>query len=267
MKKYFNISLLALSTALILPSCDKEDTDEDNVKPEIVSVTINNKTQDIVANTNSQISFDASLSDNEALGSFKIDIHDIFDDHSHGKRNGINWAETKIIDLSSGKQETINTTMSVPTDAIAGPYHAVFRLLDVEGNEGEFKEIDFMVSNGSEPEISILTPDLSNEVDISKGSTLSITGTITDDVDLDEIQISLSEEGDDHDHNKKQEEPLYENDFDLTGSSDLVWDFQTDGNLNISIPTDAEEGVYSFKVTAKDSEGNIAIFEGDFHIM
>lgn len=264
--KILRILSLMLAFGFLFAACDK-DEDEDTTAPEIKSVTINQADHDIAVAAGDEIHIDAHVTDNEALGELKVDVHDIFDGHSHGKKSSVKWAEVMTIALS-GKEQHVHDHMDVPQDATAGPYHAVFRLIDAEGNEGQFAEVDFMITNSSQPQINITDPDFSGEVDAAKGSTLSIMGTITDDTDIDEIVISLEEEHDDHSHKKNtSEEPLYEADFDLTGSSDMSWDFQTDGNVNIAIPTDAEEGHYALKVVVIDDEGNMNVFEGEVDIM
>lgn len=270
MKKFTKFPALIALLLTVSIACDKDDDNDndnqDTVKPTIKSAMINGSNEDITVAAGTEIHFDVEVEDNEALGELKIDVHDVFDGHSHGKKSSIDWAEVKIIQLS-GKTETVHEHMDVPGNATAGPYHAIFRLIDGEGNEGEFVEVDFMISNGSEPTIDVTDPDFSTEVHVDKGASISLKGTVKDDTDLDEITIVLEEEHDDHhSHGKKSDTPLYDVDFDLDGSNDLSWDFETDGNVVISIPSDAEEGHYALEITAKDNDGNISIFEGEVHV-
>ena len=255
-KPLLYLGLLAFSLA----SCTK-DEESDTTAPTIGDVTINGKTEHLTVNTGSDLNFEASLSDNEELGQFKIDIHDIFDDHSHGKKNANPWVYTETTNLS-GKSQDFTSTVQVENDITAGPYHAIFRLIDKSGNESDFKEIDFLVQNGNQAQISITSPDFSSEVHVDKGDILVIKGQITDNVDIEEITISLGEDA----HGKNLDEDIFDADFDLTGSNDLVWDFQADGNVNINIPTTAESGHYVLMVRVEDNEGNLNIFEGEVHI-
>lgn len=254
-----------LTLVLVIPvlfSCTKED-DQDTTAPLISNAKINGLTENITVNTGEELNFEAQLSDNESLGEFKIDIHDIFDGHSHGKKALSPWVTTQTYTLS-GASKNFQSIIKVDTTANAGPYHSILRLIDDSGNESDFKEIDFMILNGDEAQIAISSPDFSSHLHIDKGDTLKIKGQITDNVDLEEIIIRLEE---DHDsHGKKQEDALFETDFDLPGSNDLVWDFQVDGQLNIIIPASAENGDYVFEVIVKDNEGNLNIFEGHVHI-
>lgn len=264
MKRIFNVLLAVIGSGVMMISCDKDD-DTDTTAPVINSATIDGKEEGIEANVGNAMTFEVKVSDNEALGQLKLDVHDAFDGHSHDKSSGINWANVAIIDLS-GTEQTVSHDMEIPTNATAGPYHAEILVIDAEGNEGEFVERVIMIRNGSEPGIEITSPDFTNEVHVSKGSTLSLEGVVTDETDLAEILIILEEEEEDA-HKSVQHEALYEMDFDLEGASDLTWDFQLDGNVNIAIPATAEEGYYVLTVRAEDSEGNINIFEAELHIM
>ncbi len=262
MKKIKTFSVLA-AVGLLFTACNK-DEEQDTTAPVIQSVTINEEDHDITVMVGNEIHIDAHVTDNEALGELKVDVHDVFDGHSH--KSSIKWAEVLTIQLS-GKEQHVHDHMEVPQDALAGPYHAVFRLIDAEGNEGEFAEVDFMITNASQPQISITDPDFNDHVHVTKGSTLRIMGVVTDATDLAEIKISLEEEHEEHDHKGTLDESLYEEDFDLDGSADTSWDFQADGNVNIAIPADAEEGHYILRVVALDDEGNMNVFEGEVHIM
>ncbi len=248
-----------------MASCDKDD-DNDTTAPIIKSATIDGEDHDISATAGGSITFEVEVSDNEELGQLKLDIHDIFDGHEHKSTSANKWADVKIVELS-GTNETVTQAMDVPASAIAGPYHAIISVIDAEGNEGEFVELEMMVSNGSEPEINLTNPDFSVEVHAMKGSTLSLKGSVSDDVDLAEIFIVLEEEHEGHDHKSAGGEVLYEKDFDLDGSSDTSWDFQADGSVDIAIPTNAETGHYLLTIRAEDAEGNINIFSGEIHIM
>lgn len=256
------IILLPLLISLISISCDKDD-DNDEKAPTISNATINGLTEEIIVNTGGDLKFEALLSDDQELGEFKIDIHDIFDGHSHGKKASTPWVYTQTYSLD-GVSKNFESTITVAQNIAAGPYHSIMRLLDESGNESEFKEIDFMILNGSEAQIAISSPDFSSEVHVDKGDSLNIFGQISDDIDIEEIIIALEET--EHGHGKKQEDALFEADFDLTGTADVLWDFQADGSINIKIPTTAESGDYVFEVIVKDSDGNLNIFEGHVHI-
>lgn len=250
-----------LGGALVACSDDDEAV-EDTVRPEILSATINDEDHDIVVTSGSTMHFDAQLSDNEELRELKVDIHDMFDGHDHGKVSN-KWSEVRIIPLS-GKTQTVHEDFSVPSGLAAGPYHVILRVLDAEGNESEFMELEFDMSNGSEPTFSVLQPDFSTEVHVNKGDSLLIEGTVNDDIDLDEVELTIKEEHDDHHHHKKGEEYLVEIKQELPGANDQSFDLS---NFKIGIPAAAETAHYKLEIKAKDNEGNYAKFKAEIHIM
>lgn len=238
-----------------------EDEDQDTTAPQILAATINGEDHDLVFNSGDNLQLELDLSDNEALGELKLDIHDIFDGHDHNKRGGDAWELTEIIQVS-GASSTVSHSLSVPDPVTAGPYHVIFRLLDAAGNESEFEELDFLIRNGEEPLISISAPDFSNEVHVSKGQSLNLVGSISDDVDLDEVIITIMEE-EEHDH-KNSSGLLFSFDQDLPGSTDTSFDLST---VAIPVPSDAETGHYKLIISAKDNEGNYGQFTAEIHVM
>lgn len=258
-------TLLAFGAALLLVSCseDSNDDTQDTVAPQILSATLNGEDHDLSFSAGSNVQLSVEASDNSELGQLKLDIHDSFDGHGHGKNASSAWQHTEIIDLS-GANATANKALTVPDPVTAGPYHMVLRLLDASGNESEFKEVDFLVTNGSEPQFNISDPDFSSEVHAPKGQKLIISGNITDDIDLDEVVITIAEE-EEHDHaHKMATGEIFTADIDLDGSADTSFDLST---VDILIPTSAETGHYEFKISAKDSEGNYAVFSAEIHVM
>lgn len=250
--------LLSLSALLMFTfqSCKKDVDDE---APVISSFTVDSQT---VA-AGSEIHADLHFTDNEALKSYKIDIHDNFDGHSHGKV-GQSWSYQELVDIS-GKDFDDHKHIDVPSDAFSGPYHFTLYVLDAEGNQSDFAEIELVITNSSMPTIDVTNLDATDDNHISKGATLDLEGTIADAEGIDEIFIELEHSEDEHDHGKKEEEPLYEKDLDLGGSVSS-YDLST-LSPSIAIPSTAESGDYQLLIRVKDTEGNIALATYVIHVM
>lgn len=250
--------LLSLSALLMFTfqSCTKDVDDE---APVIASFTVDSET---VA-AGSEIHADLNFTDNEALKSYKIDIHDNFDGHGHGKV-GQRWSYQELVDIS-GKDFDEHKHIDVPNDAFSGPYHFTIYVLDAEGNQSDFAEVDLNITNSSMPVISVTNLNADEENHVSKGSTLALVGTITDTDGIDEVVIELEEAGHDHEHGKKEEDPLYEMDLDLGGSVNS-YDLSTI-TPSIDIPGTAESGDYELLIRVKDTEGNFATATFVIHIM
>lgn len=255
--------LLSLFFITLFSSCKKEE-ERDTQRPVISNALVDGEDHDIELTAGLDFRLTALVNDDRNLGQFKVDIHDDFDGHDHG-RIMAKWADVIIEDIS-GTEANIDRMIPVPQDALAGPYHMILRALDAEGNESEFVQMTLIVKNGSEPMISVNDPDLSVEFPINRNDTLSLVGTVVEDVDLTEVLVSLRP-GAVHDHGRLSAEVLFEKDFDLPGSSDTSWDMQLDGDLNIPIPADAEVGDYTLLIVAKDSQGNLGIFEAIIEVI
>ncbi|QNR25888.1 DUF4625 domain-containing protein [Croceimicrobium hydrocarbonivorans] len=249
------LSVLALGSA-----CSNDSDNQDLDAPVILSATLNGEDHDLEFNAGEAINLAVEVSDNEALGQLKLDLHDQFDGHSHGKLSST-WTLSEVYNLS-GSQTTFKESLQVPDPVTAGPHHLILRLLDAAGNESEFTELDFVLRNGSEPQISITDPDFSQGFQITKGQSFNLTGSVTDNIDLAEIVIQVREESE-HSH-KSYSSTIFSFDKDLDGGSDLSFDL---GSLSISIPSTAEIGHYELYISAKDSEGNYGIYTAEIEVI
>lgn len=248
MKKVF-LTFTALS--LVFVSCKKE-TDE--TAPTLSNVMIDGATSKTVA-AGGSFTVTASIADDVELGQVKVDIHDAFDGHEH--KSFVRFSQVDILDIS-GTSHSLSHNVTLPAGANSGPYHVIVQAIDAEGNESALGEVSLTITNSGQPVVNATNPDLTQSQAVTPGSTWSLNGTVTDDIDIAEIEIKLEEEGD-HDHKST---PLFDADFDLTGSSDTSWDFQNDGNLNIAIPSNAD-GHFVLIIKVLDSDGNMTVFESE----
>lgn len=253
---------LATMAMLLAAGCENPDT----AKPTIDAFTINGADHEVEVAAGDTAVLQLSFSDNENLQTYKVDIHDGFDGHGHGKVNSFQKFSYQQTFSIAGKNALESRDVAIPEDAAAGPYHCTVRVLDEAGNEGDLAEIDLLIKNGGQAQVNITSPDFSDEVVVNTGNQLTLEGTVTDDVDIDEIFVTLAPEGDDH-GKRAQESPLYEQDFDLPGSSDQTWNFSALNNSHpVNIPANAETGHYVLNVVVLDSDGNMTIWEGEVEV-
>jgi hypothetical protein len=259
MKKLFPLA----AVLVFLGACTDDDDNQDTTAPVILEARVNGEDHDLEFNAGDALQLEVDLSDNEALGQLKIDVHDIFDAHSHGKKDGSAWEMTEVLTVS-GANATVSHTLNVPDPVTAGPHHFIFRALDAAGNESDFMELNFILLNGEQPTFDITSPDFSSEVLVNKGSSLTINGFINDDVDLQEVLIVVKEEDDDGHNHKNASGEIFEYDVDLTANNDTSFDLST---VDIAIPATAETGNYELQIVAKDNEGNYGVLKADLHIL
>lgn len=252
--------LLALVT-IFFAGCKEEDLE----KPTIDSVTINGADHEIEVDAGNAFTFDAQFSDNVGLKEYKIDIHNAFDGHGHNKTlANTPWAFINIFSIS-GETISVSESIDVPTGIAGGPYHCVVNVLDDVGNEGDFLEVPIIINVADQAAINVTSPDLSVENTIVAGDTVWLSGTVTDDVDIEDIIIRFEVGG--HSH-KTGGTSFYEETFELTGTSDVSWDFSEMANQGkwIIVPSTAEAGDYTLEIVVVDSDGNYSVAEGIFEL-
>ena len=126
------IKLSILAMLAIFNSCSNDDKDTEKPTIQIIS-PIDESAYEIGGNIN--ITF--TLTDNEALKSYKIDIHEN-DGHNHGPRAE---SETplsyQLVENISGKTFTKTVVVTIPADSELTEYHLGIFAIDASGNENE----------------------------------------------------------------------------------------------------------------------------------
>lgn len=134
MNRTIYISAIALFVAL--GACKKVDEE----KP-VISVASPSEGDEFSGGDLIQIR--ASLSDNEELSEYKVEIHEA-GGHTH-KRGSADEFEFEEITAISGTSHEISTDVSIPDSAETGEYHVLIYCTDAAGNEADFAEIDFEI--------------------------------------------------------------------------------------------------------------------------
>ncbi len=144
MKKFVYASAV-LSSVLTGISCDNNDnttptTIIDTEKPEIV---INTPTAHQVIEPGTQLSINALLTDNNALASYKIEIHSAEDGHEHRQpftetTTPVEFHFEQVYQLSnSSKEAIISHNITIPTNAKQEHYHVGIFVIDKAGNQNQ----------------------------------------------------------------------------------------------------------------------------------
>ena len=140
--KYAFLLMVGLSIQLI--SCTDNDIDE--TYPEIDLNILGGfpKNCDTIYRGQS-FQFKAEFSDNVALGSYSLEIHNNFDHHTHSTeadpcpydpdKDAINpWLYLEQFSIPAGSSQiTASQIIEVPSDVDPGDYHFQIRLTDHEG--------------------------------------------------------------------------------------------------------------------------------------
>lgn len=150
------ICLLALSTSVFI-SCDK-DEDSDTTKPMIL-LHEPEEGQALQIGNVKGMHFDMDLSDDVMLKSYKIEIHNNFDNHPHSRGNAAANAEETVdfifnrsYDVSGQKNAHIHHhDIKIPANATPGAYHLMVYCTDAAGNESHIAR-NIVLSNDVEDE-------------------------------------------------------------------------------------------------------------------
>lgn len=177
MKTIKILLFLSLLGGIVLTSCG-DDGNKDKERPVIKIITPESNAIVVVG---TDLIFKANFSDNEALASYKIDIHINEGSHNHSMKlpKAANIVETTPFSYTksaglSGKTVTVEEKISIPFKVLdtsdnkekpvkGGTYHLVVYLLDQAGNESIVIQ-DFVI-DGKENAlgVNIITPK-ENEV-------------------------------------------------------------------------------------------------------
>lgn len=263
------------ATTLLFTACNDDDTDPTvETTPPTIALTGGTSTEMSVS-TGSTLTLNATIADNTDLSQVRVEIHDAFDGHSHGKTAAATpFVWDTVITVSGSNTYNLALAIAIPADAATGPYDVILEALDAAGNAAEFVEIDLTVTGTSAPGISDLTVDGAaytegEEIELEFESVDQLThvigASLTDADGLDEVELVLSEHGHGHEHGKTlddgEEEPIWDEDIDLGGANSYTLNY-TATFVKAALE---EHGDYELWIKVVDMEGNISTAEILFH--
>jgi uncharacterized membrane protein len=128
-----------MMASIFVVSCDKKNNDGDTVKPVINLIE---PEEGDVLQIGDDVHFEMELSDDVALGSYKVNIHHNFDGHGH-EQKADEGEETVAFEFNrewndiSGKKNTTvhHHEIEIPENATPGDYHLMVYCTDAAGNE------------------------------------------------------------------------------------------------------------------------------------
>lgn len=197
---YLSSTVLLLLYITFLSSCEKDNGD--TTKPLIeVSGPVTND----VFYIGNEIHFEVDFSDNEELKSYKIDIHDNFNGHTHKntKDDGTPWHFQKSWDFEPGQKNAHihHHEIVIPTEidgekTATGNYHFMIYCTDAEGNES-WTPIAIEIQKPTDSEAPVISNIVVPEAgkSFSANEKISVSGTITDNEHLEDVFVAIMPEG------------------------------------------------------------------------
>ncbi|WP_430614939.1 DUF4625 domain-containing protein [Flavobacterium sp. JP2137] len=140
MKTLKTAYILALGAIFSLSSCSSDDNNVDTQKPKIDLVA---PKEGAVLPAGKDVHFDMEVSDNVMLASYKVEIHNNFDNHNHStalsaKADGelVAFTFNRVWSLEGQKNADVHHhDIVIPANAKRGNYHFIVYVLDKAGNE------------------------------------------------------------------------------------------------------------------------------------
>ena len=238
----------------------------------LISCKDNDTTAPIIADAHAtaevaaggELVIEAHFTDDVELGQAKIDIHDLFDGHDHGKV-AARWSETRVVSLD-GKDTEIEEVFIVDTNATAGPYHALVQCTDAEGNNADFMEVDFWVTRADAPQFSVTSPV--GGTDFEVGDVISFIGTAMDDTGLEKLIVRIYEGGPEgeHDHAAGHDDPIYEEEVELSGNTMFDLSMLSPITIDAAWLEGESQMDFTIEVSGIDIDENIAHTEMHFQV-
>ena len=267
MMKNFSIKLIALFTLTFFAACSSDDDEIlDSEKPEI---TINDPVVDEVFQVGGELHFDIDLSDNDALKSYKVDIHNNLDGHTHSgvlnstvgtkQSSSISpWAHNESFQIEgTPKTYHAHKHIEIPDNIAEGPYHLGITVIDMSGNS-DVVYVQFIIGEdhtGEEHGISIT--DIESE-DVGRGSEMHAEAQISAEHGISSVSVDI------HGHGLNPEDGEIEWRFDET--YDDYSGTSAEFHEHIDVPENAALGNYHMTITVVDAEGNSHSEGVHFHI-
>lgn len=197
------VAALAVTIGLFSLSACRQDETRDTTAPvieilytspglSVAEVCEVSGVEVIAIPVDSAVHIGVRFTDDMALGSAKLDIHNNFDCHTHRGGNVI-WEVLYIRELE-GTEVTLDLRFATPENVRPGNYHFEIRCIDAVGQEAISHYFDVIVFDPVDTE-----PPVINLVNPPEGAAhprselLDVSGSITDNLDmgLGEVEITL----------------------------------------------------------------------------
>lgn len=132
------ISLFVMTSSLFTACSHNDDPLADTTKP-VIALESPAEGEVLAIGGEHGVHFEMDLSDDVMLKSYKIEIHNNFDHHSHGTRVAeatVAFTFHKSYDVSGQKTVHVHHhDIQIPANATPGEYHLMVYCTDAAGNE------------------------------------------------------------------------------------------------------------------------------------
>lgn len=245
------LSVIAITTALIsFPSCK----DDDNPSRPVISsmeLGLNNSKTGYVGD---DLHVEAEVVAEATISTIEVEIH-----QEEDSNDGAWTYDSVYTEFSDLKNTTFHKHIDISADADTGTYHFHFIVTDKDGNQTEYEEeLLITIPEDSEaPEITISSAPTSGET-FSSGQTITISGTVTDDISLGGLYIGLVRDG----------QSLADSEVNATNTITMLHTHDFDEGDSYTFTATITVGAsQDNNITPKDITGDIAWQSGSYYIL
>ena len=250
MKNYKIVTLIAL-VSIFFTACSSDD-DNGGLDNQAPVITINEPTAEEAFSVGGEIHLDIDVEDDRALASYKIDIHNNFDGHDHGRPSSTTsvepWSLSQTFEIEAGNTSfNIHDHLEIPENIAEGEYHLGIFVVDAAGNQSEaFVEIIVGEAHGDEDHgMSIENISVNN---VTAGEVLEVHADLQAEHGIQTVSMEI------HGH-------------DLTPTGDqIAWELDQNyetfsgstAELDdaVLVPANAAPGDYHMTIVIIDAEGH-----------
>ena len=251
----FNTIIAAFAASVVLASCGTTDTelpticDSDNLTglPSVLH-------DEIEVDAGTTVTVHDAFCDNEGLGEVRWDLHSAEGhEHEEGEEeedefvlaSGTDWEvlETRTVEGTKSEEQL---TFDVPLTS-RGIWDLVVSVVDAEGNAAADVITTVHVENDHLPEFSLTSvagvdpSTWEGEQIWAPGSTVNLTGSVSDSDGVAEAEVLLIRESD--------EGVVWSAELATSGETNLEF------SVDVLVPADAAEGEYHLEMEAADATG------------
>lgn len=254
------ILTIVITTGFFFTSCEKDD---ETVSVPVVTLTELGYENSKIGYAGSDLHIEAEIVAEGKIDEIEIEIHP--EDEQEEKSTSIvmhegEWEfDSTYTEFSGLKNTTFHKHVDISVDADTGHYHFHLIVTDMEGQQTSIEEeLEIQQpDDANAPEINISNAPSNNQT-FTNGESISITGSVSDDIALGGMYIGLVREG----QNLTDAEVNASNTITILHTHDF--DSQTSHNFSASITVGAAQ---DNNITPKDITGDIAWQSANYYIV
>lgn len=189
--------------------------------------------------------------DNESLDGYRLTLINNFS-FSTAKTNTL----LNDITIENFTMPLIDSVVlpKILTDSnLAGPYFATLEVNDLEGNVSDLQSRNFVITRPDAPNLNLTNIDFNTAISLNLTDSLSVEGTLSDDVDLSSFEVRISD--------KKALESILSKSY-VYSAVETSINLSGENIVKIGL-NELDAGNYYIFFILKDNTGNVSFLQNE----